>query len=181
VHLEQARALDAPANAAPAYARRPEPRPPVERRPRELPVTGVERWVRDPYAIYARYVLDLRQMDRPGQSAEALARGNAVHKAVERLTVSWPEVLPEDCADQLETLLLEELGEHGFEDAAMAREAPLARNCAVWLAGWEAERRARGVEIRVEEKMRMTFPAPAGPFTLTAKADRIELSSTGAA
>src|SRR5690606_39138220 len=80
LHLEQARALDAPANAAPAYAPRPEPRPPVERRPRELPVTGVERWVRDPYAIYARYVLDLRQMDRPGQSAEALARGNAVHK-----------------------------------------------------------------------------------------------------
>src|SRR5690606_13217127 len=91
------------------------------------------------------------------------------------------EVLPEDCADQLETLLLEALGEHGFEDAAMAREAPLARNCAVWLAGWEAERRARGVEIRVEEKVRMTFPAPAGPFILTAKADRIELSSTGAA
>lgn len=181
VQLDQARALDAPARATPDYARRPAPRPPVERRPRELPVTGVERWVRDPYAIYARYVLNLRQMDRPGQSAEALARGNAVHKAVERLTLSWPEVLPDDCADQLEHLLLEELGEHGFEDAAMAREAPLARNCARWLSDWEAERRARGVEIRVEEKVEMLIPAPAGPFRLTAKADRIELSSTGAA
>lgn len=179
--LEQARALDAPARATPDYARRPAPRPPVERRPRELPVTGVERWVRDPYAIYARYVLNLRQMDRPGQSAEAMARGNAVHKAVERLTLSWPEVLPDDCADQLETLLLEELGHHGFEDAAMAREAPLARNCARWLSGWEAERRARGVEIRVEEKVEMLVPGPAGPFRLTAKADRIELSATGAA
>jgi ATP-dependent helicase/nuclease subunit B len=180
-HLEQARALDAPARATPDYARRPAPRPPVDRRPRELPVTGVERWVRDPYAIYARYVLNLRQMDRPGQSAEAMARGNAVHKAVERLTLSWPEVLPDDCADQLETLLLEELGEHGFEDAAMAREAPLARNCARWLSDWEAERRARGVEIRVEEKVEMLIPAPAGSFKLTAKADRIELSATGAA
>ncbi|HYC68438.1 double-strand break repair protein AddB [Brevundimonas sp.] len=181
VWLEQARALDAPPQPTPDYASRPAPRPPVERRPRELPVTGVERWVRDPYAIYARYVLNLRQMDRPGQSAEALARGNAVHKAVERLTVSWPEVLPEDCADQLETLLLEELGHHGFEDAAMAREAPLARNCARWLSGWEAERRARGIEIRVEEKVQMRLPGPAGPFRLTAKADRIELSATGAA
>ncbi|HYD26395.1 double-strand break repair protein AddB [Brevundimonas sp.] len=180
-HLDQARALDAPARAAPDYAPRPAPRPPVEGRPRELPVTGVERWVRDPYAIYARYVLNLRQMDRPGQSAEALARGNAVHKAVERLTLSWPEALPEDCADQLETLLLEELTHHGFEEAAMAREAPLARNCARWLSAWEAERRARGVEIRVEEKVEMLIPAPAGPFRLTAKADRIELSSTGAA
>lgn len=181
LHLDQARALDVPARATPDYARRPAPRPPVERRPRELPVTGVERWVRDPYAIYARYVLNLRQMDRPGQSAEAMARGNAVHKAVERLTLSWPEVLPDDCADQLETLLLEELGHHGFEDAAMAREAPLARNCARWLSGWEAERRMRGVEIRVEEKVEMWIPAPTGPFKLTAKADRIELSATGAA
>ena len=63
----------------------------------------------------------------------------------------------------------------------MAREAPLARNCAVWLAGFEADRRARGVEIRVEERVEMLIPAPAGPFKLTAKADRIELSATGAA
>ncbi|WP_298747218.1 double-strand break repair protein AddB [uncultured Brevundimonas sp.] len=179
--LDQARALDAPARAAPDYAPRPAPRPPVERRPRELPVTGVERWVRDPYAVYARHVLNLRQLDRPGRSAEALARGDAVHKAIERLTLSWPQVLPEDCADQLERLLLEELGEHGFEGAAMAREAPLAHNCARWLTGWEAERRARGVDIRVEEKVGMLIPAPAGPFRLTARADRIELSATGAA
>jgi ATP-dependent helicase/nuclease subunit B len=179
--LEQARALDAPARATPDYAKRPMPRPPVERRPRELPVTGVERWVRDPYAVYARYVLRLKPLDRPGQSAEAIARGNAVHKAVERLTLAWPHVLPDDCADQLETLLLEELGHHGFEEAAMAREAPLARNAARWLAAHEAERRMRGIDIRVEEKVSMTFEAPFAPFTLTAKADRIELSATGAA
>ncbi|MFC7377506.1 double-strand break repair protein AddB [Brevundimonas sp. GCM10030266] len=179
--LEQARVLDAPSSARPDYAPRPAPRPPVDRRPRKLPVTGVERWVRDPYAVYARYVLNLRQMDRPGQSAEAIARGNAVHKAVERMTLSWPDVLPDDSADQLEALLLEELKAAGFEDAAMAREAPLARNAARWLAGFEAERRARGVEIRVEEQVELTLTAPAGPFTLTAKADRIELSATGAA
>jgi ATP-dependent helicase/nuclease subunit B len=181
LHLDQARALDAPTRATPDYAPRPRPRPPVERRPRELPVTGVERWVRDPYAVYARYVLNLRQMDRPGQAAEALARGNAVHKAVERLTLAWPHVLPEDCADQIEALLLEELAHHGFEEAAMARESPLARNCARWLAGFETERRERGIDIRVEERVEMSIPAPAGPFKLTAKADRIELSATGAA
>lgn len=63
----------------------------------------------------------------------------------------------------------------------MAREAPLARNSALWLAGFEAERRSRGVEIKVEERVEMWIPAPAGPFRLTAKADRIELSATGAA
>lgn len=181
IGLEQARALDAPTRATPDYARRPAPRPPVERRPRQLPVTGVERWVRDPYAVYARYVLNLRQLDRPGQSAEAIARGQAVHKAVERLTLSWPDVLPDDCEGEISKLLHEELTHHGFEDAAMAREAPLARNAARWLAGFEMRRRAKGIDIRVEEPLSLTFEAPAGPFTLTAKADRIELSSTGAA
>ncbi len=180
-HLGLARAQDAPARATPDYAPRPRPKPPVARRPRELPVTGVERWVRDPYAVYARYVLNLRQLDRPGEAAEALARGNAVHKAVERMTLSWPQVMPEDGAEQLEALLLEELTSHGFEDAAMARETPLARNSARWLAAFEADRRARGIEIRVEERVEMTIPSPFKPFKLTAKADRIELSATGAA
>lgn len=181
LHLSLARALDAPARATPDYAPRPRPRPPVERRPRELPVTGVERWVRDPYAIYARYILQLRELDRPGQAAEAIARGKAVHRAIERMTLAWPHILPEDCAEQIEALLLEELAGHGFEDAAMARETPLARNCARWLATFESERRARAIEIRVEEKVSMMIPSAFGLFKLTAKADRIELSSTGAA
>ncbi len=179
--LSAARALDAPMAGQGGLAKRPAPTPPVERRPRKLPVTGVERWVRDPYAVYARYVLNLKPMDRPGQSAEALLRGQAIHRAVERLTLSWPDVLPDDCEDQIVALLHEELTHHGFEDAAMARERPLARNAARWLTGFEMRRRAKGIEIRVEEEVALTFAADGGPFTVTAKADRIELSSSGAA
>ncbi|MBU2117695.1 MAG: PD-(D/E)XK nuclease family protein [Alphaproteobacteria bacterium] len=162
-------------------APRPRPTPPVARRPRKLPVTAVERWVRDPYAVYARYVLGLKELERPGRSAEALARGTAVHKALERLVVSWPEVLPDDCEGVLHGLLIEELGHAGFEDGAMAREGPLARNCARTLSRLEAERRARGIEVRVEESVQHTFAAPFGLFTVTAKADRIEISAHGAA
>lgn len=178
--LALARALDAPTGDDRA-AKRPRPTPPVERRPRKLPVTAVERWVRDPYAVYARYVLGLKELERPGRSAEALARGTAVHKALERLVLSWPEALPEDCEGVLQGLLIEELGHAGFDDGAMAREGPLARNCARTLARLEAERRARGIEVRVEESVQHTFAAPFGLFTVTAKADRIEISAHGAA
>lgn len=179
-HLTLARALDAPTGDD-KPAKRPRPTPPVARRPRKLPVTAVERWVRDPYSVYARYVLGLKELDRPGRSAEALARGTAVHRALERLVVSWPEALPEDCEGVLHDLLIEELGHAGFDAAAMAREGPLARNCARTLSRLEAERRARGIEVRVEESVQHTFAAPAGPFTVTAKADRIEISAHGAA
>lgn len=175
------RALDAPTRTTPDYARRPAPTPPVARRPRELPVTGVERWVRDPYAVYAQRILGLKALDRPGASAEAMARGDAVHAAIEQMVRVWPHVLPEDCADQIESFLMEALTEAGFEDAALARERPLARNCARWLAGFERERRARGAALMIEQSGAMTFDAPAGPFTLTARADRIELDATGAA
>lgn len=179
--VDLARALDVPMPGPPRYARRPAPTPPVHRRPRRLPVTGVERWVRDPYAVYAQRILGLQKLDRPGASAEAMARGNAVHRAIERVVLSWPDALPEDCADQIEGFLREELDAAGFEDHAMARETPLARNCAVWLAGWERERRARGATLLIEQTGTMTFDAPFGPFTLTAKADRVELDALGAA
>ena len=179
--VETARALDVPIPGPSQYARRPVPTPPVHRRPRQLPVTGVERWVRDPYAVYAQRILGLQKLDRPGASAEAMARGNAVHRAIERVVVSWPDALPEDCADQIEGFLREELDAAGFEDHAMARETPLARNCAVWLADWECERRRRGATLLIEQTGQMTFGAPFGPFTLTAKADRIELDADGAA
>ena len=179
--LDAARALDVPPAGPPRYERRPAPTPPVHRRPRRLPVTGVERWVRDPYAVYAQRILGLQKLERPGASAEAMARGNAVHRAIERVVVTWPDALPEDCADQIETFLREELDAAGFEDHAMARETPLARNCAVWLAGWERERRSRGATLMIEQTGQMTFAAPFGLFTLTAKADRIELDAQGAA
>ena len=179
--LETARRLDVPMAGPPLYQRRPAPTPPVRRRPREMPVTGVERWVRDPYAVYAQRILGLRKLDRPGASAEAMARGDAVHKAIERMVLTWPDALPGDCADQIEGFLLEALDTAGFEDHAMAREAPLARNCARWLADWERERRARGATLLVEQSGRMTFDAPFGPFTVTARADRIELDARGGA
>ncbi len=179
--LDWIRGLDAPASPTPAYARRPAPTPPVNRRPRDLPVTSVERWVRDPYAVYAERILGLKKLDRPGESAEALARGTAIHAAVERVVHTWPEALPEDCAAEIERFLHEALEEAGFADAALARERPLARNCARWLERFERERRARGASLLIEQKGALTFDAPGGPFTLTARADRIELDAHGAA
>ena len=178
---EWTRALDAPMRETPRYARRPAPTPPVERRPRELPVTSVERWVRDPYSVYAERVLGLRKLDRPGASAEAMKRGTAIHAAIERVVETWPYELPDDLEHQLADFIQDALRAEGFDEAAMAREVPLSQRMARFLAGFERQRRQRGVEILVEQSGRLTFDAPAGPFTVTAKADRIELDANGAA
>lgn len=175
------RTLDAPRSDRPDYARRPAPTPPVSIRPREMPVTGVERWVRDPYAVYAERILGLKKLDRPGEPAEAMKRGNAIHAAIEHACALWPGDLPEDFEQQVAGFIDNELRRQGFEDAAMAREVSLSRGAAKWLAGFERRRRARGIEIMVEQKGRLTFDGPAGPFTVTARADRIEIDQHGAA
>lgn len=173
-------ALDAPPPGRPNLARRPLPTPPVERRPDSLYVTGVERWVRDPYSLYARRILNLEELERPGASIKAMARGQAIHTALERFAEDWPDRLPDDAEGLIRDQLMRALHEAGFEDADLAREGPLAANSARWLAAFEAERRARGVELLIEQTGVLKIPTARGLFTLKARADRIELSATGA-
>jgi ATP-dependent helicase/nuclease subunit B len=178
--LAWARALDAP-SGPPRYAERPDPRPPVAARPIKLSVTAVERWVRDPYAIYARYILKLRSLEPSDAPAEAAARGQAVHKALELLVRAHPEALPPDAADVFEHLLLQALVDEGFRDAVLARERPLARNAARYVADFERKRRVPGLKLHVEQEGELPVPVSERGFTVFARADRIEvLDGSGA-
>ena len=164
--------LDQPGRFDPAP--RPRPTPPVEVRPIELPVTGVETWLRDPYATYARYVLRLRPMERPDEPVEARARGEAVHRALQRFAERHGDEIPDDAEATVEALLIEALAEAGMSRAAMAREHALARNAAPWIVALERRRRL-GARLLVEQAGALTFVLDGGSFTLTARADRLEL------
>ncbi|MFZ5717842.1 MAG: double-strand break repair protein AddB [Pseudomonadota bacterium] len=174
--LDWARALDAPPTYDPI--RRPAPVPPVAHRPRELAVTRVESLTRDPYAVWARDILRLYPMDRPDEQADARARGTAIHAAFERFALAYPAAIPDDTATVFAGLYLEELEKAGLPHEAMAREAALAKEAAEWVADLERERRD-GRAIKVELKGERTIQGPAGPFKVTARADRIEVTRDG--
>jgi len=63
----------------------------------------------------------------------------------------------------------------------MARERILARNCAAWLAGFEVDRRLRADRRLIEAQGQVTLPGAYAPFTVTARADRIDIGPRGAA
>jgi ATP-dependent helicase/nuclease subunit B len=174
--LAWARALDAPDPYAPA--RRPAPTPPVEHRPREMFVTRVETLTRDPYAVWARDILKLYPLDRPDEAVEARARGTAIHKAFEIFSTAHPGALPGDAAEHFERLYLDALVEAGMPGEALVREGALAREAAAWVIELERERRD-GRAIHIEQEGKLTIEAPAGPFTLKARADRIEVTADG--
>jgi ATP-dependent helicase/nuclease subunit B len=173
--LAWARGLDAPVEAPPpalSSARRPRPAPPLAARPRAMAVTSIERWQRDPYSIYARDILRLRPLAPPDQQVDALARGTAIHKAIELFSKEHPR-MGDDAEAVFERLLIEALAAAGVREERMARERALAANVAPWMVRFERRRRP-GARILIENRGALTLPAPGGPFRLTARADRLE-------
>jgi ATP-dependent helicase/nuclease subunit B len=181
--LTWTRALDAPLADPPASltpAPRPAPRPPIEVRPTELPVTEVERLVRDPYAVYARRILSLRKLDRPDERIEARARGAAIHAALETFAEEWSGLTGDTAPARFADLYVQALHDQGLPDGAMARERILAARAGAWVAEVEAARRAACRRVLVEQKGELTYAlADGSSFTLTARADRLELFDGG--
>ncbi|MCR5873624.1 double-strand break repair protein AddB [Phenylobacterium sp. J426] len=175
--LAWARRLDPPDDYQPVG--RPAPCPPVEARPRELFVTRVETLTRDPYAVWARDILNLRLLDRPDEPVEARARGTAIHAAFERFALAHPAELPPGAAAIFEGLYVEELEKAGMPREALARESALAREAAAWVAELEARRRADGRAIHVEKTGKLPIRVDGHEVVLGAKADRIEADPQG--
>lgn len=175
--LDWARALDAALTDPPlplTPAPRPAPRPPLEARPTQLAVTQVEAWVRDPYAVYARNVLKLYPLDRPDEPVDARARGTAIHSAMEDFSEEWPTLAEADRASRFADLYLTALRDAGAPETDLARETPLAARAGAWIAAFEAERRRSPIRVLVEREVRLAVPGV--NFTLTARADRIEIA-----
>ena len=79
-YLELARALNSPAEVK--SAERPAPKPKLDARPLRLPVTAIEDWLRDPYTIYAKYILRLQPLDAIDTAPGARDRGTVIHGAI---------------------------------------------------------------------------------------------------
>ncbi|MBK5934049.1 double-strand break repair protein AddB [Rhodovulum imhoffii] len=159
-----AQALDVP-DAPATPASRPSPCPPVAARPRTLPVTGVERLIRDPYAVYARYILNLRPLEPLARAADARLRGTLLHDVLEKFVregTSSRDRLLEIAAGVLEQ-------QTPWPAARRLWLARLAR-VADWFLDREAARKTEGAVLALERVGAVTVDG----FTLTAKADRID-------
>jgi ATP-dependent helicase/nuclease subunit B len=171
--------LDRP-DGPPRPAPPPAPRPPVASRPRRLPVTEIETWMRDPYAIYARHVLGLKPLDPLDADPGAAERGEIIHRALDSFVSSHPGALP---AQPLARLI--EIGRAAFGEA-LARPGiwafwwPRFERIAAWFVEIEADRRALVSQTWTERRGRIALPGPGGTFELIAKADRIDrIEETG--
>ena len=160
---------------------KPAPRPPVAQRPRSLSVTETETWLRDPYAIYAKHVLGLDPLDPLEAQIGPLERGTAVHTALERFLIAHPGALPADAEIRLIAIAGTVFDEMKVPKAARALWYPRFVRAARWFVSKERKRREAIAQSFVEIRGEREFHGPAGPFTLRARADRIDALRTGGA
>src|SRR5207249_4711820 len=170
--------LDQPDKVEPIE--QPAPKPPVETRPIRLSVTAIEDWLRDPYTIYAKYILRLDALDPVDMPLSAADRGSAIHDALGEFTKSFANALPDDPAH-----VLGGIGEKYFLPLMERPEAralwwPRFLRIAQWFAAWEIARRGDiqtiNAEIRGEIAIALDHERT---FILSASADRIERRRNG--
>ena len=176
-YLAWARLLDQPGKVR--RIERPAPKPPRAARPLSLSVTEIETWLRDPYSIYARHILQLRELDPVDTAPGASDRGIFIHGALSEFTQAFAVALP---ADPARALI--EIGKRHFSALADYPEAqafwwPRFLRIAQWFAAWEVQRRARVANIKAEISGRIEIPLGERIFTLSVRADRIETLSEG--
>ena len=162
-------------------AKRPVPVPPLEARPRKLSVSRVENWITNPYAIFARAILKLEPLPELGLAPDAALRGQIIHQALHRFSQAFPDDLPDNSAEELVALAEKRLQVFSDHPQVLAFWKPRFERFAQWFEATEPERRTGLLRHFSEIEGRLDFAAPAGPFTLTARADRLDVTEAGTA
>ncbi|WP_417831597.1 double-strand break repair protein AddB [Terasakiella sp.] len=157
----------------------PAPRPPVSARPRHLYVTRVEEWMRDPYGLYAKEILKIRKLDPIDADPGAADYGNIIHESLEKFMDKYPRDLPDNAVEELRAIGREVFGAELENPGIWAFWWPRFERICDWFVAQEQDRRALIAKSYSEIEGGLTFEAPAGPFTISAKADRVDLFKDG--
>lgn len=159
----------------------PRPKPPLAARPRKLAVTRFENLMRDPYSVYARHILGLRKLDRIAEPLAQKHLGSLLHKVFENFARSDADPSAAGARARLAEMFAAAASDAGMGGANLVLWRPKLDAALDWFIDWDRERRKLGRLAIVEDEISAEFDIGAGPFTLTARADRIDLVETGAA
>ncbi|MDD9910134.1 MAG: double-strand break repair protein AddB [Ahrensia sp.] len=173
--LDWVEQLDRGERPAQACAR-PQPKPTLDLRPKRLSFTEIETWIRDPYAIYARHVLKLQALKPLIVRAGVRERGTLYHAIMEDVA--------DLAADHLSPETIRAIAEARFEAAGLPADV-----AALWwprfealvepIAQWQSQQLACAEQVLVEQSG--STQSELEDFTLTGRADRIDILKDGSA
>lgn len=161
-------------------AKRPNPKPPLAARPAHFSVTEIETLRRDPYAIYARRILDLHALDPLVRDPGAADRGTLFHEILSRFSSQKIDPAAPDATERLVATGQQCFAEFALPADVVAVWWPRFVKLAANVIRWENDR-VNAVQSRhPEEHAKRTLVARSG-VTLSGNADRIDLLPGGMA
>ncbi|HNQ92173.1 MAG TPA: double-strand break repair protein AddB [Alphaproteobacteria bacterium] len=181
--LDWTRALDEPQNAFKEPAP-PEPRPPRETRPQELSATWIEKWMNNPYHVYANKILRLKRIDSLDDESIFTDRGTLIHDIMEEFVKRTEMGLPDNARDLFMEIAHKKLSDLESLSPQWHYWWPRVERMADWVVTTERKWRNESIPWRQEIKgAYKIFESKDGKrsFTITAKADRIDRLKTGGA
>jgi ATP-dependent helicase/nuclease subunit B len=184
-YLDWARQMDRSNSLSPVS--RPNPKPPVDKRwsrqGRQISITGVSKWIRDPYSLFAREVLRLKPLDALDAPLDARHFGSAMHEGIEcyvRAYLSGDIKSLHDPVnvETLQEFLRSQLLSHGFESDEVFKEAPRLEAVSAALMGWFEQRHTDGYDV-VGTEVNAKAELSGLDFGLKGQLDLVEQSPTG--
>ena len=171
-----AKHLDRPQRVVPINP--PQPMPPLEARPRELSASAIEMWMRDPYAIFAKYILKLKPLDELDRELTPADYGTIIHAILQQFNNKYPKQLPDNAREELI-----KLGEVYFKQNQIASETkafwwPNFIKSIDWILEQEKTYRPNVAQVHNEVRGEVEIETPRG-FKVTAIADRVDETIDG--
>jgi ATP-dependent helicase/nuclease subunit B len=171
------KALDQPSATQPQP--RPEPRPPLAARPRDLAVTDVELWLRDPYALYAKHILKLKPLEPIDADPDAADFGQFMHQVLDDFARETPPPLPDDALARLLNIGERRFGNLPRPATVRAFWWPRFERIARWFIAEQRRREGELDATATEVKGAIVLETLAAPFRVRARADRIDQLKDG--
>ncbi|MBR2922792.1 MAG: PD-(D/E)XK nuclease family protein [Alphaproteobacteria bacterium] len=153
----------------------PCPKPPVSARPRKMSASAFEKLLRDPYGVYAEYILKLKPLEALNKEKDMRDFGNLVHNVLEEFNKAYPSCLPENTADVLIKMVRKAFAKSDMQKEKLSFWVPKAEKMMAWVAK-EEESYRHEVE-KVNNEVWGSFcidDLPGGKFEVYARADRID-------
>ncbi len=158
---------------------KPRPTPPANLRPTTLSISDFATLMADPYAIYARKILNIRELDALDEESDQSMFGEVVHAGLAAFFADPAAILAPQALQRL-TLELQTAMRQIRPRAALENWwAARLERIAAWIIEMELQRRAaRGAPERLALEQDAELVVQGG-FTLKGRADRIERGADG--
>jgi ATP-dependent helicase/nuclease subunit B len=158
---------------------KPRPRPPEEVRPKTLSISDFATLMADPYAIYARKILKIREIPALDQESDQSLFGEIVHDGLAVFFGAQENFDAPDVLARLVTGLQTAMRERRPRAALEHWWAARLERIAAWILQEEQARRAISGAPVAWAFERSAELAVAGGFVLKGRADRIEKREDG--